>query len=195
MTSIDAGGWAENAGILTGHILLSVNDIPATTFPKDELVEMLNSVRPLAMTFALEHASPKISAADDVLIAVAEPGTTRLGFQPDCLPPASRILVKSIDAGGWAESAGILPGHMLVSVNDTPVTKLQQNAFIEMMKSVRPLAMNFVTSIHTSVTSEVPLTSQATPDTCDGESMAQENTFSPAIPTVSGLLLRTGFRV
>ena len=190
MTSIDAGGWAENAGILPGHILLSVNDILATTLPKDELLEMLNSVRPLAMTFALE-----MSAADDVLIAVAEPGTTRLGFQPDCLPPASRILVKSIDAGGWAESVGILPGHMLVSVNDTPVMELQQNAFIEMMTSVRPLAMNFVTSIHTSVTSEVPLTSQATPDNCDGESMAQENTFSPAIPKVSGLLLRTGFRV
>ena len=141
--SVDAGGWAESAGIRPGYVLQSVDDVSVGELDKSRFVEMLKSVRPLTLKFAREDLADKTEESSDVLTAVAEPGTARLGFQPDCVPPASRITVKSVDAGGWAESAGIRPGYVLQSVDDVSVGELDKCRFVEMLKSVRPLTLKF----------------------------------------------------
>ena len=146
MQGVDAGSWAEGAGVLTGQVLLSLNDTPVEELQKERFVEMLKSVRPLTLKFAPAETLPSASQADEgsaVLTAVAEPGVARLGFQPDRMPPASPVIVKGVDSGSWAEGAGVLTGQVLLSLNDTPVEELQKERFVEMLKSVRPLTLKF----------------------------------------------------
>ena len=150
--SVDAGGWAEGAGIQAGDALLAVNSIPVAKLQKEDFVGMMTSLRPLQL--ALERAgksSPEqtketskeklTETLKQAFTVEANAGVGRLGFKPDSLPPVEQMLVKSVDAGGWAEGAGIQAGDALLAVNNIPVAKLQKDNFVGMMTSLRPLQL------------------------------------------------------
>ncbi|MBT3068163.1 Do family serine endopeptidase [Rhodoferax sp. U11-2br] len=141
VSSVDAGGPADKAGLQSGDVILKVNgqpivassDLPAligAAAPGDKLeLDIWRQGKP-------EHLSAKVSDASDkaenVAAAPGAAGQGRLGLALRALTPqekraagvAAGLLVE--DTTGPAALAGVQAGDVLLAVNGAPVQSLEQ---------------------------------------------------------------------
>lgn len=68
---------------------------------------------------------------------VADASVIKLGFQITQWEPPVTVL--SVTPGGWAESVGLRPGDLVVSLNGELTETLEQDRMIELIARVRPL--------------------------------------------------------
>ena len=67
----------------------------------------------------------------------------QLGFKLECLPPAPRVLVRSVRSDGWAHRAGMKAGDELLLVQGQELKGLERHKFQKMIDKERPLEITF----------------------------------------------------
>jgi serine protease Do len=140
VSSVDAGGPADQAGMKPGDVIRKVNgqpivssgDLPALigqSAPGEKVaIEIWRQGKPQELTARLGDASDRkavVAQADDGA------GKGKLGLALRPLQPQERreagvdgLLIE--DASGPAAQAGVQPGDVLMAVNGTPVKSIDQ---------------------------------------------------------------------
>jgi len=141
VSSVDAGGPADKAGLQSGDVILKVNgqpivassDLPTligSTAPGDKLdMEIWRQGKSEHLTAKLIDASDKV---EKVASASSAGGQGRLGLALRALTPQEKrasgmsagLLIE--DTTGPAALAGVQAGDVLLAVNGAPVQSLEQ---------------------------------------------------------------------
>jgi serine protease Do len=141
VSSVDAGGPAEKAGLQSGDVILKVNGQPIVA--SSDLPALIGSIAPgdkLEMEVwhqsKSEHLTAKLIDASDktekVAAASGASGQGRLGLALRALTPQEKreagipagLLIE--DTTGPAALAGVQSGDVLLAVNGAPVQNLEQ---------------------------------------------------------------------
>ena len=140
VSNVDAGGPADRAGLKTGDVIRKVNgqpivaagDLPALvgqSAPGEKVtLDVWRQGKHEALSARLGDAS---HTREQVAAGETDPHGGRLGLALRPLQPQERrqagvdgLLIE--DAGGPAALAGVQPGDVLMAVNGTPVTNIDQ---------------------------------------------------------------------
>jgi serine protease Do len=158
VSSVDAGGPADKAGLKSGDVILKVNgqpivasiDLPSligATAPGDKVdMEVWHQGQSEHLTAKLADASDK---REKVAAASGTDGQGRLGLALRPLLPqekraagvASGLLIE--DTTGAAAMAGVQAGDVLLAVNGAPVQSLEQVRTL-VTKSTKSVALLIV---------------------------------------------------
>jgi serine protease Do len=142
VANVEKGSPAERAGVkpgdvvrsANGHAIVSSADLPAVvglSGPGDKLQrEVLRAGKRVQLSATLASATDKVAAASDEGPDKASGGKLGLAVRP--LTPqerreagvASGVVVEEV--GGAAERAGVAPGDVVIAVNGTPVSSIEQ---------------------------------------------------------------------
>ena len=141
VSSVDAGGPADKAGLKTGDVILKVNGHPIVA--SIDLPSLIGATTPgdtvdmeVWHQGQSEHVTAKLVDADDkrekVAAASGAEGQGRLGLALRPLSPQEKreagvttgLLIE--DTTGAAAMAGVQAGDVLLAVNGAPVQNLEQ---------------------------------------------------------------------
>ena len=140
VANVEKGSAADRAGLKAGDVIRAANgkpivasgDLPAmvgVSQPGQRLtMDVWRAGKKLQLTAELGRSTDKVSAA----AAVENEDGGRLGLALRALDPQERkeagvpagVVVE--DVGGPAEAAGVEPGDIVLAVNGTPVTTVDQ---------------------------------------------------------------------
>jgi serine protease Do len=157
VSNVERGGAADKAGIKSGDVIRKLNGQPIVA--SGDLPAMLSLAKPgdkvtmdvwrdgkiVKLDARLGDASEKAEPAEREAAASAD-GSAKLGLALRPLDPmerrqsgiASGLVVE--DAGGPAANAGVQPGDVLLSINGSPVSSLDQVRNM-LSKSTRSVAL------------------------------------------------------
>eukprot|EP00746_Dinoflagellata_sp_MGD_P165313 gnl/MRDRNA2_/MRDRNA2_94510_c0_seq1.p1 gnl/MRDRNA2_/MRDRNA2_94510_c0~~gnl/MRDRNA2_/MRDRNA2_94510_c0_seq1.p1 ORF type:complete len:1915 (-),score=470.90 gnl/MRDRNA2_/MRDRNA2_94510_c0_seq1:122-5782(-) len=121
------GTWADSHGFKAGSVIVFINHEYAEDMTQAHVISSLKS-RPLHIVFA----PPMVLGQEIKKLGV--------GFNK---PSSGRVRVGTVAPGGWGESAGLVPGDVLMTVNHQITEKLEDKDFIHALQN-RPVTMGIV---------------------------------------------------
>ncbi|CAE7220074.1 ANP1, partial [Symbiodinium natans] len=151
VSKVQAGSLAEQHHVAPGFVLVTINGGPCHGMVEADIKQKLKE-RPLKLSLrppaedppaAKSESAPQAASlsSTDVFTAMVSEGG--LGFSVSQIPPAPTVLVKKVDADGWAAAQGVLEGYELLEVQGEATSTMSQDSFRVAMKSRRPLSLTF----------------------------------------------------
>jgi serine protease Do len=143
IANVEKGSPADKAGLETGDVIRSINGQPiiasgdlsamvsASQPGQKATLDVWRKGKPVQITATLGNASDKVAKADKD--SKSEGGGGKLGLAVRPLQPQERkeagvpnggLVVE--DVSGPAAAAGVEPGDVILSVNGTPVSSVEQ---------------------------------------------------------------------
>lgn len=135
--NVMAGGWADTQGVVLGDRLVAVNgrSVNCQNSITAEDFKSAMAARPLHLQFSHNRPVEKLR----VLLGAEQPSDLDLGLSLEGVPPDERIVVLSVEPGGWAEQHGIKQYDVLAAFNDVPTFKMTSNDEVSQIKMLPPL--------------------------------------------------------
>jgi serine protease Do len=142
VANVDKGSPAEKAGLQTGDVIRSINGqqiiasgdlsaaVSASQPGQKATLEVWRKGKPVTLTASLGNANEKVAKADTESKSA---GGGKLGLAVRPLQPQERkeagipnggLIVE--DVSGPAAAAGVEPGDVILSVNGTPISSVDQ---------------------------------------------------------------------
>lgn len=153
VTAVADDGWGRTQEIEPGDRLLKLNGVDLRQMDADTFKREAKE-RPLKLTLAEgpEEADPQRSSdggQEHEIEIIADSAVKKIGMAFGQLPPGP-VTVKTVAAGGWAETRNVVPGDVLVEMNGKDLEHMDADTFKHEMQ-MRPLSLILMKIEHEDV--------------------------------------------